>query len=386
MQSLLIPASVSYIVIFIIGVIVVNKVKMTKKAIIFSFIIFSLSLSILAYYLIPPLSWDLGRHFYYLDNIRNSNISLSDFLFRNRSAIGGSAYTSLVAFNCIRYLLVRVFDNNHMLPGLCILVDYLIISYIMVDWSSENAKSGKVKFTSLLLCFSFLPLVYAVSGIRTALAASIMGLGIYLYLYKGKSIVIFIFSVIIAVTIHPVMLIAVLFVFLARFEIGNRGMVIVFFVSLTIERIATYLSSSKYSYLARVALLYKRYTSTEQYREGGRMPLAVDIILICILLGVYFIMRKKLEKQFWNKNHTNLYSFLMYYMCFIIGNIGNYDMILRPAYLLGVFAPVLASLITNTEEWYCLNNKLILYPAKFIVVAVCIYGCYRYTILFMQGY
>lgn len=385
LQTLFINASICYIVIFFTGIIAAKKIKVSKKWIKFSFLLFTLSLSIFAYYLNPPSNWDLSRHFYCLDSIRNSGTSLSEFLFHNKSSIGGKEFTSFVSFNLVRYVIVKLFDSNHMLPCFCVFVDYLIISYIMVDWSSENAKNGKVKVTSFLLCFTFFPLIHAISGMRTALAATIMGLGIYLYLYKEKKIFIFIVPSIIAVTIHPVMLIAVPFVFLARFKLGVKGLIIVFAVSLLVERGATYLLSSKYSYFARIAYLYKRYTSGDQYR-GERFSLFGVIIIILVLIVIFFIMRKKYEEQYWSKTHSLLYSFLMYYIFFILGNLGNYDMILRPSYLLGVFAPVLSSLVTNTEEWYWANTKYLLHLAQLAICTVCIYVCYRYMQQFMQGY
>lgn len=385
MQTFFMGISIFYITVFIIDNIALKRIRISKKWIMLSFVLFSLSLSILTYYLNPPLNWDLSRHFYCLDNIRNSGLSLNEFLFHNKLAIGGKEFTSFVFFNLIRYVIVKLFDNNQMLPCFCVFVDYLIVGYIMVDWSHENAKNGKVKFTSLLLCFTFLPLIHAASGMRTALAATIMGLGIYLYLYKRKKIFVFIVSSIIAVTIHPVMLIAVPFVFFARFETGVKGLVMVFVVSFLIERSAIYLVSSKYSYLARVAYLYKRYTSADQYR-GGRYSLFGVLIIICMLIVIFFIMRKKYEEQYWNKKHTLLYSFLIYYIFFILGNIGNYDMVLRPSYLLGVFAPILSSLVTNTEEWHCVNSKYLLHLAQFVICSVCIYVCYRHTQQFMKGY
>lgn len=377
--------SVCYIIIFIINIVVTKRIKISKKQVSISFFLFSMALTILTYYIKPPLNWDLRRHFYCLDSIRNSGISFGKFLFHNEFAVGGKEFTSLFSFNLIRYLIIKLFHNNQMLPCFCVFVDYLIISYIMIDWSYENVKNRKVRFISLLLCFTFLPLVHAASGMRTALASTIMGLGIYLYLYKSKKIFVFIVFSIIAVTIHPVMLMAVPFVFLARFETGIKGMIIVLAASLLIERLATYLASSRYRYLARAAYLYKRYTSSDQYR-GGRYSLLGVLCILFVIIMIFFIMKKKYEERYWNKNHTLIYSFLMYYIFFILGNIGNYDMVLRPSYLLGVFAPALSSLITNTEEWRCANSKYPLILAQLVIYIVCIYVCYRHALQFMQGY
>lgn len=382
MQNLFVSASVFYLLIFMIAIIVPTKIKLSKGLTVLSFVVFSLSISVLVYYLQPPLNWDLTRHFSCLDSIRNSGISFGQFLFENKFAVGGSEFTSYVAFNVIRYLVIKISDNNSILPWLCVLIDYLIVSYIIIDWSKEN--NSKVKFSSFLLCFTFLPLVYAASGIRTALAAAIIGLGIYLYLYKEKKAVVFVILAIIAVTIHPVMLIAAPFVFLARYETGIKGYVIVFVVSISIDSLATLFLTSKFSYLARIAYLYKRYTSDDQFR-GGRYCLFGDIFLICALLVIYLMKKKRCDKSNYRNKDAALYSFLIFYMCYILGNIGNYDMVLRPAYLLGVFAPVLVSLYANTGG-HDFNHKFILNIVKLSIYGVCLYVCYRHTEVFVQGY
>ncbi len=384
MRDFLVCLSVLYIFIFLTCVFLSKWIRVSQGTICCSFILFSLTLSILAYYVIPPYGWDLRRHFDLLEGIRNSHLSLKEFLFQTRTNIGGSAYTSLVAFNFIRYFIARLTDNNHMLPWLCVLADYLIISYIATDWVLENTEDGKVDFFSLMLCFSFYPFVHAVSGMRTALSVAIMGLGIYRYLYKRKGICGFIVLAVIAVTIHQVALIAVPFVFLARFRIGVRGIMFVFLASVLLERMTAFFSASGFRYLVRIAWLYNRYTSDNQYR-AGRYNLYGDIILMCIMVIIYLLLQKDGDTIFLSQKHNEIYSFLIYYMCFVLGNIGNYDLVLRPSYLLGVFAPVLSFLIRKAEAKYVWNDKYLLGFLKIIMYGICMFVCYRHTEILVNG-
>lgn len=386
MQSVFMGVSVFYVFIFITGIIGANKIKISRKMRKLSFVLFALSLSLIAYGVTPPPNWDLARHFEWLDIIRKSDLSLFEFLFQNKSGIGGWLYKNLIGFNFLRYIVAKMFTTNNAMPFLCVLLEYLIIGYIFIDWSKDNNYKGRVNFTSLLLCFALFPFPYAVSGIRNTLAVAIVSLGIYQYLYKGKSIAVFIVFAAIAVTIHPAVFFAVPFVFFVRYETGIKGFLIVFGVTLFIDLATTYFASSGFSFLALMARTYKHYTSENQYR-GDRYALYGNVLIIGIFLFVYLIAKKNegIRKN-WDKRQIAVYSFLTYYMCFILGNIGNYDMVTRPSYLLGVFSPALTSLIVNTEKKSRSKTKLILYIVKLAVCGICIYVCYKHTIILLQGY
>ena len=75
--------SVIYIILFM-GIILFSaKIKLSKKDFKILFAFFILALSILAFCINPPIEWDLSRHFRFLDQIRNSNLNMLEFIFKS---------------------------------------------------------------------------------------------------------------------------------------------------------------------------------------------------------------------------------------------------------------------------------------------------------------
>ena len=346
MQIILNILAIGYILFFLLGVLISKRIKMSDGFIKGAFVLFSFSIALIVFYIEPLSNWDLTRHLKLMDQIRRSEISFFEFIFNNKYNIGGKEYIAYYSFNILRYILAKISDNSHILPFVCVLIDYCIVSYIMVDWSKENNRNGKVNIGVLLLCFAFLPLVHAVSGMRTALAATIISLGIYMYLYKAKTIWILVILALIAATIHPVSLVTLPFVFFARFEMRLKGIVCVVVLSLLLEKIVSWFSESSIFYFMRMAQLYNKYTSSNQYRGGNRY-LYITLFVISLFLVLYIVKHFLKKKEILRKKSNAIYFFLIYYMCYILGNIGNYDMVLRPAYVLGVFAPVLATMLND---------------------------------------
>ncbi len=343
-----------YIIIFILCITVSSlfnkKIFLTKKQIIVFEMFFILSLALLAYNMNPPTTWDITYHFMYINQIRTSEISFIEFLFQNSSYVGGGEYSNLLFFNILRYCVARITENNYLLPSVCVIIDYSILGYIAIDWLSYM--NGKYRFNilTLLLNFTLMPYIHAVSGMRNALSISIAGLAVYLYLYKNKHIAVLIILIFIAVTIHPAAIIVVPFVLLAKLKIGSLEFIIVFIISALIKPLAEILSILPIRYIAAIGQKYLKYTSEAQYR-ASKTPLYGVLMIIAIFLLIYFILYRRFNMDDNHSNKKIIYNFLAIYMIYILGNIGNYDMVLRPAYLLGVLAPVLGSFLSDKNIW-----------------------------------
>ena len=364
--------STAYLIFFVCFVLFQNRLKITKVQISVIYIFFALSLAIVAYYMTPPSSWDIVRHSADMDNIRQSRISFFDFLFVNNSYIGGYGYSDLFVFNILRFLVVKISNNNFLISAICAFICYSIVGYIIVDWQEINGKNSSINALSLLLCFSFMPFIHVVSGLRNALAASILGLAIYLYLYKNKRLYIFVVLCFIAATIHPAALITIPFVIIAKFDIGIIGYIGVFIASIIAQTVAKWLSTSSILYFRIVGQKYFTYTSDDQYR-ASRAPLYTVLLLIVVFLFVYFVghFRKRSNNE--DNNRKLIYSFFAVYMVYILGNIGNYEMVLRPAYVLGPLSPVLCSLIVDDTQW--VYNRLDV-KAKSMIRIIALSCCY----------
>lgn len=339
-----------YICVVIIYTVFSDKLRLTKKQFTVIWILFVFSLSLLAYNMTPNYDWDINWHSALLNQVRDSGISFFNFLFKNNSLIGGEDYTGLITFNVIRYVVARITQNNYLLPAFCVVIDYGILGYIIIDWSSQNNNGYKLSIFSLLLNFAFTPYIHAISGMRNILSASVVSLAAYLYLYKKKHIILLIILIFMAFTIHPVVIVAVPFIFIAKLDIGLPGFVSVFLISVLLTPTAKYLSRSSVAFLVFLGRKYLLYTSENQYRST-MIPLYGVLIITAVFLLIYFLLYRRFNMHDKQSDKKTLYNFLAIYMVYIWGNIGNYDMVLRPAYVLGFFAPVLHSFLSDKSIW-----------------------------------
>lgn len=364
--------SLIYIIFFCLFMALSGKIKTSKNQM-YTFLFFlCLSFAILAYNMDADVGWDISRHSIFMDQIRSSEMSLSEFLFHNKS-IGFADYTKLYTFNLMRYLMVHISKENYLLPAVCVFIDYAIVGYIMIDWSLSTQKKIRLYPLSLLLCLCFLPYGNCVSGMRNGLCAAILALGLYQYLYKKRSILIFGIFSFLAATIHPAALITIPFVLVARFNWKVTGYVAVFVLSILAQTIAKRMSQSKYAYLRLIGRKYFSYTAEDQY-FASRAPLYTVLLLITIFLSVYFIFICYKKKEFHMSDTPKdiLFRFLSIYMLYILGNIGNYDMVLRPAYVLGPLCPILCSWLTDRTFWIgSMINGKIKYVAGYGAILAC---------------
>lgn len=337
----------AYPVVFLIFTIFYKKIHITKKQFIVFWWIFVFSLSALAYNMTPDIGWDVNSHFLYMDQIRGSGMSFGNFLFNNDTQIGGGSYTSLLTFNALRYIVVHMSNNNFWMPAICIFIDYSILGYIVLDWTINNNGDYRLNLLTMILSFTFMPYVHTASGMRNALCASIMGLAAYLYLYKKKNIVWLLFLTFLAVTTHPAAIITFPFILLARLNWGIVGYIAVFFISLLANPLAQWMLYSQVSFLSLIGRKYISYTSETQYR-ASRAPLYGVLLITAIFLILYFLLYRRFNMK---EDKKNIYNFLAIYMLYIWGNIGNYDMVLRPAYVIATLSPILCTFLTDKKIW-----------------------------------
>jgi len=102
-----------------------------------------------------------------------------------------------------------------------------------------------------------------------------------------------------------------------------------------------------------MAYKYLQYTGESGYRSTRFCYYGVIIICLLTLMGYFYIFflrkntgnREGAEKNSFGINsRVVIYDFIAYYMIFILSNIGAYEMVLRPAYLLGAMAPIMTGL------------------------------------------
>lgn len=359
------------------AILLLKKTKYTKRQKKIIVMLIALLMAIIAFH-VKPHDWDIQRHFIWMNEIRSSNLTLFKLLFNNPLGIGGYTYRTLITFNLIRYIICQLTENNHWLPCICTFIDYLIVGYIVFDWYDICDSGNRISLITVLLCGSLLSPFFIFTGVRASMASCIMALAIYQYICKKKSIISFILLSFAAITIHQVVLFAIPFVFLSKFEIGKKGLIIVGIVSLSLNTIARLFLKSNILFLSTIAKAYLLYTSENQY-FGSRYELWSDLIIVGTFVLLYFIFGEQFKKKlFTNNEQKNLYVFLLYYMCFILGNIGNYDLVVRPCYLLGVFAPVLATIIDSKLVWRGFHARILQILGRTLCVLLCTYTIYKH--------
>lgn len=337
---------------------------------------------------IGPRGGDLVVHFGELQKIKNSSLSFFDFVFNPRKYVGNTRYAQLYSFNIIRYIIVSLTDDYYWLPAICVAIETIIFVIIQSDWNAGNNRYGKTDVLALLIFFACMPFISAISGIRNALAISITGLAIYLYLYKNKHIWIYILLTLIAATIHPAAILTIPFVFLAKHDLKKVGIIAVFLISFGVSFIANAFMQSNIPYFQIIGRAYYTYTSEAQYRTS-RFMLYGDILLLIIFLIVCFLNRKYIKKC--PAPQQRIYNFLILYMIYILGNIGNFDMILRPTYLIGAFSPIISNLLYNkidrdTSEFDSRSMSLFRIGLLSATAVICIYVNVKFMITYWEWF
>lgn len=376
MQSLLIYLALAYILLFFSFSLFDRFIKYSYLIRIIILVLFVSSLTILAYTWMPKTN-DLTRQFDYLVTIRESRISLFEFL--TDSYVGGSAYEALYVYNIYRYCIAKLFANNSVLPALSVAIDYSIISYILFDINKFKYKKGMFSIDCWAICFGCMPFLFATSGIRNALAACIMALAVYKYIYKNCILLEFIIYSILAIFIHPVALFVLPFVFFTKLNLGWKGIGGVLIVISILNRVALFLSKSGIEYFRRIGTYYLSYTSADQYRSA-EYYLYFDLLVIIVLLVSYFLINKDLLRSK-DKNRAQLFYFVAIYSMGILAFWGNYDMVLRPAYFLGAFAPISSLILTDDDIWLKQSKRLRMF-LRVICAIFALYVVARYMRFF----
>lgn len=369
---------IGYIVFFIGCVLIFNRRGATKVQDDILWGLLALGLAMIAYLYDPvDTGFDVIRHYERIERIRQSNTDFGYFILRDSFGYGG-----LYTFNAICYLIAKLNINEHFLPFLVTLISYWICFYILRDWTARESISHRSYILSLLVGFSFMPYYFVMTGIRNGVAMCIMALALYLYLYREKSALLFLAIGALASTIHTSALIVVPFVFISRLGFDLKYIFFVLVGSLVMKQVATAAAAMGIPYISSMAKSYLLYSSENQFRSAQYFVMTDIFLIILFSLLILFQHRRYLAKAHAGKC-SRLYNFISLYAAFIIGNVGNYDLVLRPAYLFGPLAPMLSCLLYNDEFW---KGKMCLkFLIKIAVITVCTYTIFRYMAYFFAS-
>ncbi len=364
--------SKTYIILFLIFLCIKKRIRLSRRLMLLLWGFFTVSLATVAYNIDLKPVWDAVRHFSIIDRIRASGSSFWKFMNPMTQAIqGNSEYTSQITFKVIQWVVARFTDDNYLLLFFTTFIVYGIIGYINYDWSKDH---NAFSILSIALCFLFLPYLYVVTGIRNGLAATIAGLSIYLYLYKKKSLWLYIALMLFGSTIHPAILLTVPFVILARLKVGLKGVLGVLIILFVSPWIARWMAASNVLFFRLIGGKYLSYTSDTQYRNA-RFALYSVLVLTAIFSFIYLKSYNKINHDSLYSKEQDLLNFLGLYSIYIFSNIGNYDMVLRPAYVLGSLSPVMTFILLDSHLWSSVKNQKIFVLIRIAVIVVCAVLC-----------
>ena len=297
-----------------------NKEIPQKKLTIVS-IVAVIALSGIAYCIIPGKTTDLYAHFETIKQI---------------SFDGFSAKTSvdnLVIIKALFFMISKT-NNYHLLPMVITLITYSIYFFIFNKMYYKNNKNlKKIDIINILiLFFALCNFYYIATGIKTALAYSLLALSFYLIDINKKKLAYFL--ILISIFCHGSVLVLVFFYLLCNFKLLTNYRFVLIFTFL-FARLASVLfiniPISIFQYIGEKIILYiNRSTFTLNL-----IVLVTEIILALLL--IYRTQKVIICKK--NENDLNLKN--IYYIQSLlllgIGTIFLSDIILERMLMLVAF-------------------------------------------------
>lgn len=297
-----------------------NK-EVPRKSLIIISIIAVIVLSGIAYCIIPGKTTDLYAHFETIEKI---------------SFNGFSAKTSVDNLVIIKalFFMVSKTNNYHLLSMFTVLITYSIYFFIFNKTYYKNNKNlKKIDVISiLLLFFALCNFYYIATGIKTALAYSLLALSFYLIDDNKKKLGYFL--ILISVFCHGSVLILVFFYLLSKFKLFTKCRFVLLFAFL-FARLASVLFTNIpipiFQYIGEKIVLYiNRSTFTLN-------PIVLITEIILALLLIYrtqiIIVCKKNDNDL---NLKNIY-YIQTLLLLGIGTIFLSDIILERMLMLVAF-------------------------------------------------
>lgn len=325
-------------------------------------LILVVSLALLSMCINPIPSWDLYRHYIFLEDIRSNGIGFYDFLFDNRMRIGGSDYVTLISFNILRYM-VAITGIYSLLPFIMTLITYLIWFYITVDWCKEHRINSLDIMFSLILSLVMMPYIFVNSGLRNTTASAIVGLGIYLYLYRNHSLAKLVVLSIIAFTIHP-SIAHILLVFSISYLFKSMKLATFILILLTnvIPILCTFFYNSEFEILRKLAYSFSIYTA-------NRFEDLNFYVISVYLVALFFCFRFFIGDVKFNKNENKISRFLLMMCLNAFFYIGYTEFVLRPSYIIGILStPFLYFMYVNQPSRSMKITAAVIILIAFIIV------------------
>lgn len=319
-----------------------------RKQAILLLVVLVVSLALLGAITEPKSIYDLSRHYDLLNAIKNSTFSLKTYL-RNGPDLLNENYQYTFLFNILCYVIARYLPFQ-VLPFFAIILSYSCFLYVLIDFFGKKELTNRNIFLSIALCQVIMPFLFVYSGIRNALAASIVAVGIYRFFLVNHSYLELAIITVCSVLFHPIGFVIVPFIFVSRITPGIKSIFVPFVLPSIVFLITEYCRLRLGNdFLFRIAAKYYNYTQVRVDNQGRVFFFSSFIVLLMIAgYSIYHFVKKIPVSE--DKSQTQLMSFLAWYSMFSIGYFTSYEMLTRLPYNFALLAPVIVSC-------YCKRNE-----------------------------
>lgn len=178
------------VLLFFVAQVFIGK-KVSVKAMIIIMAVFTISATIISYFLVGNESHDLTRYYAMLDELKQHDFAYAFTSFKYKA----TPLTSLWFFT------IAKLGNYHLLQTLPTLMSFACISYVAIDVykQQQNIRNFSIAF---LVCFVCVEQIFILTTVRYYCALALLGLAIYRYVFKNKTDFFSIALIIIACLIH----------------------------------------------------------------------------------------------------------------------------------------------------------------------------------------
>lgn len=311
-----------------------NKEIKVKHIILISLSIMS-SIIILCLNMEPPEAFDIYRHFEEMNYIRGSDLNeFAKFLFSK----------TIPFWLIFEKIMTLISNNNHVIYLFSIPMTIIPFVYILIDMKKNNKITNRQAVISFFIYFSIINTIHMMSGIRNALAVSILSIGMYLELFKKKKIG-YLFYVI-ALLMHQMVILVLVFrvcsSLLFKIKIKNKiriGQYLVIMWQIFSKAILGILKFMLSIIPISILVIYTNYLSLElNYKIDVDYRIVIPELIQIILLTVMMHMVIK------NNEEVDKRILIFYYLgFFIIGSFSMFNIFTRTRFIFAYFSPFILS-------------------------------------------
>lgn len=336
--------SVFYIIVFVLILFLgsFKNIRVTKTFYILS-IILAICVGFWGFILEPSTRLDLYRLHNYVQSLQFGSGSFVSRIWGAKGILGIDSTEGMVGWNLLCYI-VRGLGDIHWLSAIGSFLTFSSVLYVLVDYTRSEGRTSRALGIGLLLTFMGLPIQHVFSGIRNALAVSLVMLSLYLLFYKKKSRILSILLILLAVTIHPASLFAIVPIIFVRFKNQFVWRAAGLFTMPLLFAVANAFKGVSIPFLSTMFNRILFYTSVEYQYDRPEM-IANIVVFISVGLVYWHYKRKGFIAE---NNSLQSYYINAYYLLgsIMIGCSVHRDFTLRIGYVMGMAAfPVLSEIL-----------------------------------------